>query len=257
MVKVKRGFEPVSYEEWQCGLSRYEFAARFVTNRVVLDVGCASCYGASRSLSKTASTVVAGDTSEAGLRYGRARYKRANVQLVCLDASEMPFTDACFEVVIALEVIEHIKEYRRFLSECRRVLSKGGIFICSTPNEELRPFLIHDPAHVNAFNLQELRELLCEYFVEVVIYGRQFVKRKYAYRLKELATHVPYLTSRIYYAISGAEAIRGFVTKFIFQSYRARKLEDINSLDKRYEVLPQNDSSNIPAHLVMVAKRAD
>jgi len=49
----------------------------------------------------------------------------------------LPFPDEYFDVVVSLETIEHLKKYKRFLAECRRVLKKDDLFICSTPNKQI------------------------------------------------------------------------------------------------------------------------
>jgi len=46
-----------------------------------------------------------------------------------MDAKNMKFDDNAFDVVIALELIEHCD----CISEINRVLKKNGIFFCSTP----------------------------------------------------------------------------------------------------------------------------
>jgi 2-polyprenyl-3-methyl-5-hydroxy-6-metoxy-1,4-benzoquinol methylase len=46
-----------------------------------------------------------------------------------MDATAMKFPANSFDVVISLEVIEHCD----CVSEIRRVLKKGGLFLCSTP----------------------------------------------------------------------------------------------------------------------------
>ncbi|WP_340647270.1 class I SAM-dependent methyltransferase [Phenylobacterium sp.] len=49
------------------------------------------------------------------------------------DAYRLPFADACFDVVICSEVLEHLHEYDRALAEIRRVLKPGGRFVPTVP----------------------------------------------------------------------------------------------------------------------------
>ncbi len=42
--------------------------------------------------------------------------------------------DGALDLLVAKEVIEHLTDYRPFLSECRRVLRKGGRLYLTTPN---------------------------------------------------------------------------------------------------------------------------
>lgn len=49
------------------------------------------------------------------------------------DVMKMPFADASFDCVFCFETIEHVKNPFIAVSEIRRVLKPGGIFIGSTP----------------------------------------------------------------------------------------------------------------------------
>jgi len=46
----------------------------------------------------------------------------------------LPFENERFDVVVATEVIEHLRNLEEFISECFRVLKPGGIILVSTPN---------------------------------------------------------------------------------------------------------------------------
>ena len=52
---------------------------------------------------------------------------------VIADATAMPFPDACFDVAICSELLEHVEEPRRVLQEASRVLRKDGVLIATAP----------------------------------------------------------------------------------------------------------------------------
>ncbi len=84
--------------------------------------------------------------------------------------SELPFMDAEFSSITALEIIEHLENPRHVLRELMRVLNPGGHLILSTPNNESWRALISYlrrghfvaftdrdyPAHITALNRKDL-----------------------------------------------------------------------------------------------------
>jgi len=59
------------------------------------------------------------------------------------DGQEMPFEDNSFDAIICFQVIEHISNIDFTLSECKRVLKKGGLLLITAPllwPEHERPY---------------------------------------------------------------------------------------------------------------------
>jgi 2-polyprenyl-3-methyl-5-hydroxy-6-metoxy-1,4-benzoquinol methylase len=56
------------------------------------------------------------------------RFSRCNLE------DGIPFGDACFDVVFAGEIIEHLYNPDYLLEECRRVVKPGGHLVVTTPN---------------------------------------------------------------------------------------------------------------------------
>jgi ubiquinone/menaquinone biosynthesis C-methylase UbiE len=159
---------------------RYIFAAGLTEDKVVLDVACGTGYGAGYMMEKGAGEVVGVDISMAAVDYARERFGKNNkASFVCADAIRLPFVDNIFDVVVSFETIEHMRQYRKFLAECRRVLKEDGLLVCSTPNRRIFSPNLAKPLntfHVKEFWPEEFYRLLRRYFAHITLYGQCDVK---------------------------------------------------------------------------------
>ena len=159
---------------------RYIFAAGLTEDKVVLDVACGTGYGVGYLADKGSSEVVGVDISMEAVDYARERFSKDNkASFICADAVRLPFLDNAFDIVVSFETIEHIRQYRKFLAECRRVLKDGGLLICSTPNRRIFSPNLAKPIntfHVKEFWPEEFYRLLRTYFVNIALYGQCDVK---------------------------------------------------------------------------------
>lgn len=57
------------------------------------------------------------------------------VKFICGDATDLPFEDHTFDAVTLFDVLEHIPNDAKAISEALRVLRPGGYLLLSTPNE--------------------------------------------------------------------------------------------------------------------------
>ena|SRR5437763_10581724 len=101
-------------------------------NDRVLDLGCGD--GAFTSVLAGAGAVTIGaEVAEAALARARERHPSLEFRLVGVEAP-LPFEDGAFDLVWASEVIEHVADTARWLSEVRRVLAPGGRLLLTTPS---------------------------------------------------------------------------------------------------------------------------
>ena len=111
---------------------RYEIARELCRGKRVLEIGAASGEGAAL-FADVAREVVALDHRE--LWNASPAAGMSHVRFVCADALSMPDEWAGhFDVVIAMELIEHLDGVDKFQRAVFDVLSKDGLFLLSTPN---------------------------------------------------------------------------------------------------------------------------
>lgn len=107
---------------------RYEFVRPYVKDKIVLDAGCGQGYG-SFYLSQTAKEVFGIDIAANAIHDARKNYKRSNLCFKIMDVAKMEFPDNFFDVICSFEVIEHLENYKVYLTEIGRVLKPSGFFL--------------------------------------------------------------------------------------------------------------------------------
>lgn len=113
----------------------------------------------------------------------RARARHPGLRFELVEAhGPLPFGDAGFDVVWASEVIEHVADTARWLSEVRRVLRSGGRLLLTTPYHgrvkgvalAMTRFECHfDPRgqHLRFYTRRSLRALLDDFGFDGVEIG--------------------------------------------------------------------------------------
>lgn len=129
----------------------YGAIAHRCAGAVVLEAGCGEGYGADL-LAGVARTVIGLDLDAATVSHAAGRYPRATVARA--DLADLPVRDGTCDVVVSLQVIEHLRDQERFLRECHRVLRPGGSLMVSTPNR-----LTFSPGRDTPLNPFHTREL--------------------------------------------------------------------------------------------------
>jgi 2-polyprenyl-6-hydroxyphenyl methylase/3-demethylubiquinone-9 3-methyltransferase len=110
----------------------------------VLDIGCGGGFLA-RALASEGHRVCGLDFSLGSLRAARgpAPFSVAHVPAyVAGDAYRLPFPDAAFDAVCALDFLEHVSAPARAIAEAARVLRPGGLFFFHTFNRNPLAWLI-------------------------------------------------------------------------------------------------------------------
>jgi len=171
----------------------YQFTEQFVSGKTVLDIGCGTGYGSAKLLDLDAKRVEAIDRDKEAVAYAERRYKRNKLTFRVADALAIPFKKEMFDVVISFEVIEHIKDPHIFIQEAMRVLKKGGVFICSTPNQ-LQYRGGTSPYHTIEFTPPEFSSLFGHAGYSFQLFGQQITNQPVIRAQKEYFTRYQALT---------------------------------------------------------------
>jgi ubiquinone/menaquinone biosynthesis C-methylase UbiE len=160
----------VNDDLWSEHVARYAFARRYAQGKRVLDAGCGTGYG-SAELAQAAAEVTGIDISAEAIEYASANYKLPGLGFLEASCTAIPLPDASFDLIVAFEVIEHLSDYRAFLSECRRLLTADGMLIVSSPNRryyaETRAATGPNPFHEHEFEAHEFARELGQIFTNV------------------------------------------------------------------------------------------
>jgi SAM-dependent methyltransferase len=160
-------------------MARYVFAARLAGAKRVLDAGCGAGYG-SAELAHVAASVIGADSALEAISFARENYRLPNLHFERASCDALPHPDGSFDLIVAFEVIEHLKSWPEFLLEVRRVLSPQGQFVVSTPNKayytESRGNQGPNPFHVHEFEFEEFHSELLSVFPEVALFLENHVE---------------------------------------------------------------------------------
>ncbi len=158
---------------------QFELRRRFLLEHLqpgtlALDLGCGE--GAFTALMAQSGAQPLGvDVAEAALRRARRAHPDLEFRLAPPNGP-LPLPDGGFGLVWASEVIEHVADTARWLSEVRRVLAPRGRLLVTTPNHARLTILLRglerysEPLgdHLHLYTRRSLRETLAEFDFDLI-----------------------------------------------------------------------------------------
>ncbi len=115
--------------------------AKPLNNIKILDIGCGGgllC----EPLSKLGAKVVGIDASEKNIKIAKTHAKRSNLKInyYCASPENFNFKEK-FDVVLNMEIVEHVENVSLFLKESTKFLKKDGIMFIATLNKTLKSYV--------------------------------------------------------------------------------------------------------------------
>ncbi len=109
--------------------------------KTVLDIGCGAGI-LTNALSEAGHQVCGIDLSPSSLEIAKKYDATKKVSYQVANAYSLPYPDQSFDVVSAMDVLEHVEDPKRLVSEASRVLKPGGLFFFHTFNRNFLSYLV-------------------------------------------------------------------------------------------------------------------
>lgn len=144
----------------------YNFAAQFVQQKKVADIGCGSGYGCEILKKSGAAYVYGCDVSKVTIDFAQKHFSKDVAEFGVASITDLKIIkDQSYDVTINSEVMEHIKEYNmeyKAISELKRITKKNGLLIVATPNTEMFPG--------HGFDFEEIDQLFKKNFSKYCLF---------------------------------------------------------------------------------------
>lgn len=146
-------------------LARYEWAAKYVEGKNVLDIACGAGFG-SYVLATTgkAKKVLGFDIDSDVIRYATSRRQHPNLVFKVENAEQFQ-VDNKFDVVVSFETIEHLVNPEVFLLQAKKNLNENGELFISTPISSIS--LNASPSnhfHLREWGFTQFQEMVSRFF---------------------------------------------------------------------------------------------
>src|SRR5215471_2551345 len=109
----------------------------------ILDIGCGGGI-LSEPLARLGAEMLGADPSEDNINAARAHAEdaRITVNYRATTAEELAAANERFDVVLAMEVVEHVADLNAFVATCATMVKSAGLMIAATLNRTLKSFAL-------------------------------------------------------------------------------------------------------------------
>lgn len=158
-------------------ITRYNFIADYVKNKVVLDIACGTGKGSLMIAQAGAAKVTGVDIDDDAVRYAQHRFPHPHLSFSVGNALDFKGDDQ-YDVIVSFETIEHLPDVSAFLRNVNSLLKEDGVFFVSTPISaiplDLKP---RNTYHVQEWGLKKFQEVVSEFITVDKSYLQLFPER--------------------------------------------------------------------------------
>ena len=107
----------------------------------ILDVGCGGGL-LSEPMSRMGAEVTGIDASDKNIKIAKIHSKQSGLKIkyVCTSPEKLK-TDFKFDVILNMEIVEHVENINLFLESCSKLLKTNGIMFVATLNKTLKSYI--------------------------------------------------------------------------------------------------------------------
>jgi 2-polyprenyl-6-hydroxyphenyl methylase/3-demethylubiquinone-9 3-methyltransferase len=107
----------------------------------ILDIGCGGGL-LSEPMCRLGAEVTAIDASERNIKVAKLHAKKNNLKInyICTSPEKMKIKNH-FDVILNMEIVEHVEDVDFFLKSCSKLLKKNGIMFVATLNKTLKSYV--------------------------------------------------------------------------------------------------------------------
>jgi 2-polyprenyl-3-methyl-5-hydroxy-6-metoxy-1,4-benzoquinol methylase len=170
-------------------LNRYVFASKYITkqNAILIDGACGVGYG-SYVLAQNSNTklIQSLDISTDALSHAKQYFNNEKIEFKIKNLEDESLEDLQkADYLISFETIEHLPNPEKYISKIANAIKEDGLFIGSTPNETIMPFIQQNFLfHTRHFTVSEIDEILKKYGFKNIQYFQQ--KREEPSEIEEI-----------------------------------------------------------------------
>ena len=107
----------------------------------ILDIGCGGGL-ISEPMTKLGGVVTGIDASEKNIKVAKLHAEKNNLKIKYLHSSPEQLNHAeKFDIILNLEIVEHVEDVNLYLNSCSKLLKKNGIMFTATLNRTLTSYI--------------------------------------------------------------------------------------------------------------------